>query len=167
MQSRLTVQGRPIQPVLVAFPLGLFACATLCDLTAVAGGPAFLRMVGYWTIVVGLVAAALTFVAGMIDLWDVVADGTRRAAVTFNLVSGAATILFLVVCLVRAGGPERGATGGLVAIEILGLAVGAAAVRLGADLVRQFDQPGGAAGIHASRPAPGPLMRQLPPASHG
>jgi uncharacterized membrane protein len=74
MQSRLTVHGEPIQPVLVAFPLGLFACATVCDLTDVAGGPALLGAVGYWTIVVGLVAVALTLVAGMIDLWDVVAD---------------------------------------------------------------------------------------------
>lgn len=39
MQSRLRVQGQPIQPMLVTFPLGLFVSATVFDLTDVIGGP--------------------------------------------------------------------------------------------------------------------------------
>nr|MDT0657461.1 DUF2231 domain-containing protein [Micromonospora sp. DSM 115978] len=142
MESRLRVQGHPIQPMLVTFPYGMFVCATIFDLADVAGGPAFLGGVGYWTAVAALVAAALAGVAGMVDLWDVPGvpgDRTRRTAVTFNLVNAGMALLFVFVCLIRAGTPDRGATGGLVLAELVGLAVGAVGVRLGASLIRQFD----------------------------
>lgn len=139
MQSRLRVQGHPIQPMLVTFPFGLFACAALFDLTDVIGGPAFLGEVGYWTVVAALTAAVLTAVAGLIDLWDVPAGRVRRTAVTFNLLNVGTAALFVVVCLVRAGHPERGVSGPLVAVELVALLVGAAGIRVGAVLIRQFD----------------------------
>ncbi|OKI50797.1 DUF2231 domain-containing protein [Micromonospora sp. CB01531] len=140
MESRLRVQGHPIQPMLVTFPFGLFVSAAVFDLADVAGGPAFLGEVGYWTAVAALVAAALTAVAGMVDLWDVRADRTRRTAVTVSLVNAAMAALFLVTCLIRAHAPQRGATGGQLATELLALAVGSVGVWLGAGLMRQFDR---------------------------
>ncbi|MEV1146281.1 DUF2231 domain-containing protein [Micromonospora sp. NPDC049799] len=139
MESRLRVQGHPIQPMLVTFPFGLFVSATVFDLTDVIGGPAFLGEVGYWTSVAALVAAALTTVAGMVDLWDSPGDATRRTAVTFNLVNAAMAGLFLVACLIRADAPQRGASVVLLATELVALTVGAVGVRLGARLMRQFD----------------------------
>ncbi|MFY1670868.1 DUF2231 domain-containing protein [Plantactinospora sp. WMMB334] len=140
MQSRLRVHGHPIQPMLVTFPFGLFVCATVFDLTDVLGGPAFLGLVGYWTAVAALVAAGLAAVAGMVDLWDAPGDPTRRTAVTFNLVNAGVAVLFVFACLIRTRVPEHGATGGLLLVELLGLLLGAAGVRLGSSLVRQFDQ---------------------------
>ncbi|GIG87401.1 DUF2231 domain-containing protein [Plantactinospora endophytica] len=140
MQSRLRVHGHPIQPMLVTFPFGLFVCATVFDLADVLGGPAILGLVGYWTVVAALVAAGLAVAAGMVDLWDAPGDATRRTAVTFNLVNAAVAVLFVFACLIRAGVPEHGATGGLVVVELLALLLGAVGVRLGGSLVRQFDQ---------------------------
>ncbi|GAB3978148.1 DUF2231 domain-containing protein [Plantactinospora veratri] len=140
MQSRLRVHGHPIQPMLVTFPYGLFVCATVFDLADVVGGPAILGLVGYWTAVAALVAGGLATAAGMIDLWDVPGDPTRRTAVTFNLVNAAVAVLFVFACLIRSGVPEHGASAGMVAVELLGLLVGAVGVRLGGSLVRQFDQ---------------------------
>ncbi|WP_319464006.1 DUF2231 domain-containing protein [Micromonospora sp. RTP1Z1] len=140
MESRLRVQGHPIQPMLVTFPFGLFVSAAVFDLADVAGGPAFLGEVGYWSAVAALVAAALAAVAGMVDLWDVRAGRTRRTAVTFNLVNAAMAGLFLLACLIRAHSPQRGATGVLLATELVALAVGAVGVWLGARLMRQFDR---------------------------
>ncbi|MER7459173.1 DUF2231 domain-containing protein [Micromonospora sp. NPDC126480] len=139
MQSRLRVQGHPIQPMLVTFPFGLFVSATVFDLTDVVGGPAFLGEVGYWTAVAALVAAALAAVAGMVDLWDVPAGGTRQTAVTFNLVNAGMAGLFLVGCLIRADAPQQGATVVLLLIEVVALGVGGYGVALGARLMRQFD----------------------------
>ncbi|MFI5486317.1 DUF2231 domain-containing protein [Micromonospora echinaurantiaca] len=139
MQSRLRVQGHPIQPMLVTFPYGLFVSATVFDLTDVLGGPAFLGEVGYWTAVAALAAAGLTAIAGMIDLWDVPGDRTRRTAVTFNLVNTAMAGLFLIGCLIRADAPQRGASVVLLLTEVVALAVGGIGVRLGARLMRQFD----------------------------
>lgn len=165
MESRLRVEGHPIQPMLVTFPFGLFACATLFDLADVTGGPDFLGGVAYWTAVAALVAAALAGVAGMVDLWDGPGvdagpgDRIRRTAVTFNLVNAAMAGLFVVVCLIRAGMPDRGASGGLVVVELLALVVGAVGVRLGAVLVRQFDEGrGDATTFDALGPVPGAVL---------
>lgn len=185
MESRLRVEGHPIQPMLVTFPFGLFVCATLFDLADVTGGPDFLGGVAYWTAVAALVAAALAGLAGMVDLWDAPGsdwaaprarsaaarsttagprpvgpgDRTRRTAVAFNLVNAAMAGLFVVVCLVRAGVPDRGASGGLVTVELLALVVGAVGVRLGAVLVRQFDEGrGDATTFDAIGPLPGTVL---------
>ena len=161
MESRLRVHGHPIQPMLVTFPFGLFVSAVVFDLTDVAGGPAFLGEVGYWTVVAALVAAALATAAGMIDLWDVPDGRIRRTAVTFNLVNVAVAVLFVFACLIRSGAPgQRGATGVLVAVELLALAVGAVGVRLGATLVRRFDQGRGEPGsLDVLRPGLEPTPR--------
>ncbi|MEV4659763.1 DUF2231 domain-containing protein [Micromonospora sp. NPDC049301] len=142
MQSRLRVQGHPIQPMLVTFPLGLFVSATVFDLTDVIGGPAFLGEVGYWTGVAALFAAAMTTIAGMVDLWDVPGDRTRRTAVAFNLVNATMAAMFLLTCLVRAHSPQRGASAAILVTELVALAVGGVGVHLGARLMRQFDARG-------------------------
>ncbi|MGI5521076.1 DUF2231 domain-containing protein [Micromonospora sp. CA-259024] len=146
MQSRLRVQGHPIQPMLVTFPLGLFVSAAVFDLTDVVGGPAFLGEVGYWTGVAALVAAALTTVAGMVDLWDVPSDHTRRTAIAFNLVNAAMAGMFLLTSLIRAQSPQRGASAAILITELVALAVGGVGVHLGARLMRQFDTARGEAG---------------------
>ncbi|MEV4754918.1 DUF2231 domain-containing protein, partial [Micromonospora sp. NPDC049559] len=140
MDSRLRVQGHSIQPMLVTFPYGLFVWAVIFDLSDLVGGPAFLGELGYLTAVAALVAAALTAVAGMVDLWDVPNDRTRRTAITFNLINGAVAVLFVFCCLVRSRSPEHAPTGGTFAVELLALAVGAVGVRLGTVLVRRFDR---------------------------
>ena len=139
MQSRLRVQGHPIQPMLVTFPYGLFVCATIFDFAQVVGGPALFGEVGYWTVVAALVAAGLTTMAGMVDLWDVPPDRTRRTAISFNLVNAGMAGLFLLSCLVRAEAPNRGATAVLLVVELLALAVGGLGVALGARLMRHYE----------------------------
>ncbi|MEU4681188.1 DUF2231 domain-containing protein [Micromonospora sp. NPDC023737] len=140
MQSRLRVQGHPIQPMLVTFPYGLFVSAVIFDLADVLGGPAFLGEVGYWSAVAALVAAALAAMAGMVDLWDVPGDRTRHTAITFNLVNLAMAGLFLLACLIRADAPQNGASPVLLGTELAALAIGAVGVRLGARLMRRFDE---------------------------
>ncbi|MFG1954972.1 DUF2231 domain-containing protein [Micromonospora sp. NPDC048830] len=139
MESRLRVQGQPIQPMLVTFPYGLFVCATIFDLADVVGGPVFLGEVGYWTCVAALVAAALSTVAGMVDLWDASGGRTRRTKITFNLVNAGMAGLFLLTCLSRAHSPQRGASGLVLAIELVALGVGGVGVWLGSRLLRQFE----------------------------
>ncbi|MFF0153515.1 DUF2231 domain-containing protein [Micromonospora sp. NPDC005203] len=163
MQSRLRVQGHPIQPMLVTFPLGLFVSAAVFDLIDILGGPVFLGEVGYWTAVAALVAAALTAVAGMVDLWDVPGDRTRRTAVAFNLVNTVMAAVFLLACLVRSHSPQRGASAAILVTELVALAVGGVGVHLGARLMRQFDTGRAEAGgletlagspVEISRPRP-------------
>ncbi|MEV0002798.1 DUF2231 domain-containing protein [Micromonospora sp. NPDC050980] len=140
MESRLRVQGHPIQPMLVTFPFGLFVSAAVFDLADVLGGPAFLGEVGYWTAIAALVAAGLATVAGLVDLWDVRIGHANRTAITFHLVNAVMAAMFLLTCLIRAHAPQRGATGGQLATELVALAVGAVGVALGARLIQQDDR---------------------------
>jgi uncharacterized membrane protein len=137
VDTRLRISGHPIQPVLVTFPVGLFVCAFVFDTGRLLGAPVMIGELGYWTAVAGLVAAALTIVAGLVDLWDVPAGPHRRPQVTFTLVIAAMTAIFLLLCLMRVATPERGASGGMVLVELLALAVGGFAVRLGAGLTNR------------------------------
>lgn len=140
MDSRLRVSGHPIQPMLVPLPLGLFACATVFDVADVTGGPALVGTVGYWTAVGALAAAAFVAAAGMVELWDLPRCRTRRTVLVFHAVNLAMALLFLVGCLVRSQVPDRGAGGGVVVLELLAVAIGAAGVHFGARLVWQFDE---------------------------
>lgn len=138
MDTRLRISGHPIQPVLMTFPVGLFVCAVVFDVGRLVGAPAIVGEVGYWTAVAGLVATALTMVAGMVDLWDVPAGPARRDVITFNAVNAAMAGIFLVVCLMRAGSGHPLASVPMVIMEGLGLAIGVLGIRLGAGLMRRF-----------------------------
>ncbi|MFB9236447.1 DUF2231 domain-containing protein [Plantactinospora siamensis] len=129
----MRVHGQSVQPMLVTFPLGLFACATLFDLADLLGGPDLMGQVGYWTTVAGLVAAALTVVAGMVELWDAPVDGGRRAALLGNAPNVASALLFVLVCLARAGAGERHPpSGALLVLELAALTIaGCGAVHAG------------------------------------
>ena len=153
MDTRLRISGHPIQPVLVTFPVGLFVCAVVFDVGRLVGAPAIVGEVGYWTASAGLVATALTTVAGMIDLWDVPPGPTRRAVVTFNLVNAAAAAIFLIVCVMRATTPDRLASGGMVVVEILALVLGGLGIRLGTVLIRRFGTMAADVADAVTRPA--------------
>ena len=138
MDTRLRISGHPIQPVLMTFPVGLFVCAVVFDIGRLVGAPAVVGEVGYWTAVAGLVATALTMVAGLIDLWDVPAGPARRDVIAFNAVNAAMAGIFLVVCLMRAGSGHPLASVPMVIMELLALGVGVLGIRLGAGLMRRF-----------------------------
>lgn len=159
MDSRLTVSGHPIQPMLVTLPFGLFVSAVLLDIAVVAAGPllALFGDVAYWTIIAGLTAAGLTALAGMVDLWDRSIRGPRRTLLAFTLATVAMAALFVLVCLARAAAPHHGVNGALLVVEFGALVVGAVGLRLGARLVRQLDEEG----------SPEPTRRAVPTARRG
>jgi uncharacterized membrane protein len=138
VDTRLRISGHPIQPVLMTFPVGLFVCAVVFDVGRLVGAPAIVGEVGYWTAVAGLVATALTMVAGLVDLWDVPAGPARRDVLTFNAVNAAMAGIFLVVCLMRAGSGHPLASVPMVIMEVVALGVGVLGIRLGAGLMRRF-----------------------------
>lgn len=153
MQSRLTIAGHPIQPMLVTFPFGLFACGVLLDIGAVLAGRQLWLIgdVGYWTIIAGLAATGLATLAGLVDLWDQpFRTGLRRTVLAFTLVSVATAGLFVLVCLARSGVPHHAPTPASLALELAALGVGAVGVWLGARLVRQL----GEASAEARHPVP-------------
>lgn len=123
MESRLKIAGQAVQPVLVMFPLGLFAMAVLFDLATLGGAPDIIGALGYWNIVAGLIGGIAVAVAGAIDLM-LTPNGTRakRVGVLQGLANMGVLILFAVILMLRMGNPDRVVGGGLFVVEVLALA---------------------------------------------
>jgi len=138
MESRLRIAGQAVQPVLVMFPLGLFAMAFLFDLGNTLGGPDILGALAYWNIVAGLVGGVLAALAGAIDLMFV-PNGTpaKRIGVLQALANMGVLVLFAVILMLRMRTPDRVAGGGLVAFELLALTAAVFGAWYGGELVNR------------------------------
>src|SRR4051812_35114670 len=119
MESRLRIAGQTVQPVLVMFPLALFALAVVFDVGQQCGGPVFLAALAYWNIVGGLISGIIAALASGIDL-AMLRDGTaaKRTGLLLELINMGVLVVFAVVLMVRMRTPERVAGGGVLAIEI-------------------------------------------------
>ena len=142
MDSRLRIANQAVQPVLVMFPLGLFAMAVLFDLGNVFGGPDILGALAYWNLVAGLVGGVFAAAASAVDLMFV-RNGTpeKRAGVLQGLVNMGVLLVFAVILMLRMGTPDRVAGGGLVAVELLALAGAVFGAWYGGELVNRRRAP--------------------------
>jgi len=138
MDSRLRIANQAIQPVLVMFPLGLFAMAVLFDLANLLGGPEILGQLAYWNVVAGLISGVLAALAGAVDLMFI-RNGTpaKRVGVLQTLANMGVLILFAVILMLRMRTPDRVAGGGILAIEVLALAAAIFGAWYGGELVNR------------------------------
>ncbi|GAA0524122.1 DUF2231 domain-containing protein [Paractinoplanes ferrugineus] len=134
MESRLSIAGQAVQPILVMFPLGLFTMAAIFDLASLAGGPGILGTLGYWNIVAGLIGGFLAMLAGAVDTALVRRPTAKRIGVLRALLNMGVLFLFAVILMVRVGTPNRGAGLGLFLIELLALAVAGFGAWFGGEL---------------------------------
>jgi uncharacterized membrane protein len=123
MESRLSIAGQAVQPILVMFPLGLFTMAIIFDLADLGGAPGIIGALAYWNIVAGLIGGTLATLAGAIDLAFVRRPTARRIGVLRVLLNMGVLILFAVILMVRVGAPDRAAGVGLFLVELLALAI--------------------------------------------
>jgi uncharacterized membrane protein len=121
MESRLSIAGQAVQPVLVMFPLGLFAMAVLFDVADLLGGPTILGALAYWNIIAGLVVGVLSALAGAVDVMFVRRPQARRLGALRTLINIGVLVVFAVILMVRVRAQDRVASGGLFAIELLAL----------------------------------------------
>jgi uncharacterized membrane protein len=142
MESRLRVAGHSIHPILVMFPIGLFATAVMFDAGNLLGGPALLGEVAYWTIGAAIVGGLFVALAGVVDVMFL-RNGTtaKRAGVLQGLASFGVLLMFTVILLVRIGSSDRTAGGGLLVVELLALVAAVAGAWHGGELVSRLVSP--------------------------
>jgi uncharacterized membrane protein len=134
MESRLSIAGQAVQPILVMFPLGLFAMAVIFDVAHLLGGPALLGALAYWNVVAGLAGGSLAALAGAIDLAFVRRPVAKRIGVLRLLLNMAVLVLFAVILMVRVGAHHRTAGVGLLLLELLALAISGFGAWFGGEL---------------------------------
>ncbi|SDT72345.1 DUF2231 domain-containing protein [Actinoplanes derwentensis] len=123
MESRLNVAGQAVQPILVMFPLGLFAMAVLFDMADLLGGPNILGALAYWNVVAGLVSGTLVTIAIAVDVMFARVSRDRRLGVLRSLLNVGVLVIFAVIAMLRVQAPDRIIGGGLFFIELLALAL--------------------------------------------
>ena len=121
MENRLRVAGQTVQPVLVMFPLGLFAMAVLFDIADLLGGPTILGALAYWNIVAGLVVGVPAMLAGAIEVMLLRRPQARRLGALRTLINMGVLVAFAVILMVRIRAADRVAGGGLFLVELLAL----------------------------------------------
>ncbi|WP_229076555.1 DUF2231 domain-containing protein [Actinoplanes sp. DH11] len=122
MQSRLRLGGQPVQPVLLMFPLGLFAMAVIFDVAHLLGAPALFGTLAFLNLIAGLAGGLLAALAGGYEAFAARGPRAARAAFLSLLLDTGVLIFFAVLTLLRVRSPGRVAEAGLVVMELLGLA---------------------------------------------
>jgi uncharacterized membrane protein len=138
MKSRVTVAGHAIHPMLVVFPLGLLATSVVWDVCRLMTHDQRWGMVGFWTIVAGVVGALVAAVPGFID-WLAIPKGTRARKIgVYHLVLNLVVVgLFAISLLARAlnpGGYQAAGPGSML-WGWLGVGVAVVSSWLGGELV--------------------------------
>jgi uncharacterized membrane protein len=138
MESRAKLFGHAIHPMLIPFPLGLFATAVGFDLINLLGGDSLWLEASYRMIAAGVVVGLVAALFGWVD-WFALSAGTRAKAVGLLHGGGnvAVVLLFAVSWLVRRDDPSDPAA---VAFVLSFAAAGLAVVTgwLGGELVERL-----------------------------
>ena len=129
MKSRLQFGGHPIHAMVVAFPIGLYSTALICDLLYALLNDAFWFRMAYWAILFGLVMHVMAAATGLPDFLAIMRDhemkNAQRAA-TSHLVFGVSLLVVQGLNLaVRNGGetPAGGAIGMPLMVNLIGAAL--------------------------------------------
>ena len=80
MESRVKLLGHPVHPMLIVFPLGLLATATIFDVLYVVTANPDLSTFSFWALAAGIVGGLVAAAFGLID-WMAIPKGTRARRV--------------------------------------------------------------------------------------
>jgi uncharacterized membrane protein len=133
------IAGHPLHPMLVSFPIALFAVALLCDIARVVTGTS----TPYWTLAYysiggGLAGALLAALPGFVDYLSLARSEVRRLGLWHMMANSGVVILFLVNFYLRR--PSGAAAGGggkavLLVLSAVGVALLGISGWLGGELV--------------------------------
>ncbi len=138
MRSRAALGRHPMHPILVTVPIGAFVCAMVGDVFYTTKGLTQWFDFSRLAISVGLLAAPLAAIAGLVDHFGLPLRPPTRRKAPFHLGLNVAALLFYAISLVlrwRRPPLEDGAWGWAMTLSTLALATLGASGWLGGQLV--------------------------------
>jgi uncharacterized membrane protein len=135
MESRASMRGHPIHPILAPFPIGLLMASVIFAVVHLITSGARWAEISFWMVAVGIIGGLLAAVFGLID-WLGIPSGTRAKAIGLGhgLSNVLMVALFAVSWLLRSGDP--GDPGVLpVVLSFAGVALVSLGGYLGGELV--------------------------------
>lgn len=80
MESRVKLLGHPVHPMLIVFPIGLFATAVVFDILYLATQNQALPTVSFYIIAAGVIGGLLAAIFGLID-WLALPNNSRAKSI--------------------------------------------------------------------------------------
>ena len=104
MRTRDVLEGKPLRMplhvVLVHFPVALFVLSSLLDIaTYVMGGSNVMVRSATFTLALGLIAAAIAAIPGLVDYTSIRRDHPGRTTATWHLILNIAAVLLYALSL--------------------------------------------------------------------
>jgi uncharacterized membrane protein len=138
MESKAKTLGHAVHPMLVVFPLGLFATSVGFDLVRLAGGGEGFSTAAFYMIAAGILGGLAAAVFGLVDFLAI-PGGTR--AKTIGAFHGVANVivvgLFIVSWAIRYG-DHAAPLGGAILLSGLGVLLALVSGWLGGELVERL-----------------------------
>ena len=94
MSSPASIGKHPIHPMLVAFPIGLWVFALVCDIVRLFGGAPVWSSVALYAIGGGIAGALLAAIPGFIDYLSIDEAEMKRIATTHLLLGLGSVLIF-------------------------------------------------------------------------
>lgn len=133
MESRASIAGHPIHPMLVVFPIGLFVFSFVCDLVFLGTGDILWSDIAYYTIAGGIIGAVAAAVPGAIDLFSMPSSRMRSIGIVHMTINLVVVALFAINFWMR--GTADPAAAGPIWLSGIGVALLAVSGWLGGEMV--------------------------------
>ena len=161
MDSRVKIAGHPVHPMLIVFPLGLLATATVFDVIFLVSNDPRWTEIAYYMIGAGVIGGLAAAPFGWID-WLGIPKGTRakRIGLTHGIGNTVVLVLFFASWLLRRDTVSLRPTEAIVA-GLAGVALAVVTGWLGGELVDRLGV-GVDEGAHLNSPS---SLSALPAAS--
>ena len=158
MASPASVGGHPIHPMLIPFPIALWAFSLIADVIYLwRGNPAWRDWIAFYTLLAGIIGAALAAVFGIIDWLSIKDREVKKVADWHARLNVIALLVFAASFYLRTAGGSQWVGGsytipfllsvvGVVLITISGYLGGELVFRHGVAVNPQHDRGGEAEG---------------------
>jgi len=136
MESRVKILGHPVHPMLIVFPVGLFAAAVVFDiLYLIVGNPAF-PTVSFYMIATGIIGGLLAAIFGFID-WLGLPNNSRAKNIGgwHGLGNVTIVVLFAISWFLRRGSADYVPPTLALILSFAGIALALLTAWIGGELV--------------------------------
>jgi uncharacterized membrane protein len=136
MESRTKALGHPVHPMLIVFPLGLFATAVVFDILYLLTDRSGFVVAAAFAIAAGVIGGLVAAVFGLLD-WLAIPAGTRAKQIgaVHGLGNVVVVVLFAISWLLRMGAQDWEASALAMVFSFVGAALVGATGWLGGELV--------------------------------
>jgi len=139
VESRAKAMGHSIHPMLIVFPLGLFATAVIFDILYLITDRTGFQISAAYTIAAGVIGGLVAALFGAMD-WRAIPSGTRakRVGAAHGLGNVVVVLLFGVSWLLRLGADNWEPPAVALILSFAGILLAGVTAWLGGELVERL-----------------------------